>query len=89
MDSEQIQNFLSQKASGKIKYVKIDFTKRDSIFGLFLDQEKDFKELSHKNFWRIVPQKHLDSYHKTKDVNLARIFNGAEITRLSLWEDQF
>ena len=89
MNSEQIQNFLSKNISEKSQYVKISFQKRESLYGLFLTGEKDFKDLSVKNFWRIVTQKNFDNYSKSKDVNLSRIFNGSEITRLSLLASEF
>ncbi len=89
MNSEQIQNFLSKKISDQNKYVKISFQKRESIYGLFLTDEKDYKDLSSKNFWRIVTQKNFDEYSKSKDPNLSRIFNGSEMTRLSLLTDEF
>jgi hypothetical protein len=84
MNSEQIQNFLSKTASGKNQYVKINFQKREAIYGLFLTNERDYKDLSTKNFWRVVSRKNIDQYNKSGDVSLARIFNGSEITRLSL-----
>lgn len=89
MNSEQIQNFLSRNASGRSQYVKISFQKRDAIYGLFLTDEKDFKDLKTKNFWRIVTQKNFDAYSKSKNINLSRIFNGSEMTRLSLLNDEF
>ena len=89
MNSEQIQSFLSEKISNKNKYVKISFQKRDSIYGLFLTDEKDYKDLSAKNFWRIVTQKHFDEYNKSKNPELSRIFNGSEMTRLSLLTEDF
>ena len=89
MNSEQIQSFLSKNISEKTPYVKISFQKREALYGLFLTGEKDFKDLSVKNFWRIVTQKNFDNYSKSKDVNLSRIFNGSEITRLSLLASEF
>ena len=89
MNSEQIQSFLSKNISEKTPYVKISFQKRETLYGLFLTGEKDFKDLSVKNFWRIVTQKNFDNYSKSKDVNLSRIFNGSEITRLSLLASEF
>jgi hypothetical protein len=88
MNSEQIQNFLSTKISKKNQYVKISFQKREPVCGLFLTDAKDHNDLSKKNFWRIVTQKNFDQYNKSEDVNLSRIFNGSEITRLSLWADE-
>ena len=88
MNSEQIQAFLSKNVSSKDQYVKISFQKRETVNGLFLTGEKDYKELSSKNFWRIVTQKNFEQYNKSKDVNLSRIFNGSEISRLSLMKDE-
>jgi len=89
MNSEQIQSFLSKNISAKDRYVKISFQKRETVFGLFLTEEKDYKELSSKNFWRIVTQKNFDQYNKSKDLSLSRIFNGSEISRLSLMKDDY
>jgi hypothetical protein len=89
MHSEDIQKFLSTKATGKDTYIKIDFRTRESIYGLFLTGDQDFKDLSSKNFWRIVTRKHFDQYSKSRDSNLGRIFNGAEFTKLSLLTDDF
>jgi carboxypeptidase C (cathepsin A) len=89
MNSEQIQSFLSKSTTDKNPYVKVSFQKREPIYGLFLTTERDFKDLSTKNFWRIVSKKNFDQYKKFKDVNLSRIYNGSEITRLSLLTDEF
>jgi len=43
----------------------------------------DYQDLRSKNFWRIVTNANIELWEKTRDVNLARIFNGAEFTRLS------
>ena len=88
MTSDEIKTFL-KRTTEKNNYVKIDFSKRDSLYGIFLTAEKDFPDLSSKNFWRIVTRKHFDEYTKTKSVDLARIFNGSEFTRLSLVTDGF
>jgi hypothetical protein len=92
MNTEQIQKFLSNSTKGDNKdhkYVKIDFKTRDSIYGLFITETADFKDLTSKNFWRIVTRKHFDDYNRSKNMDLARIFNGAEFTRLSLLTDAF
>jgi hypothetical protein len=89
MNTEQIQTFLSRKISEKSKYVKIQFQKREAIYGLFLTDEKDYKDLSAKNFWRIVTQKNFDEYNKSNNASLARIFNGSEMTRLTLLTEEF
>lgn len=89
MNSEQIQIFLRKTASEKSQYVKISFQKREPIYGLFLTNEKDYQDLSTKNFWRIVSRKNFDQYKKSGDVNLSRIFSGSEMTRLSLLAEEF
>jgi isocitrate dehydrogenase len=88
MNPEQIKKFIDSKISLKNKYVKIEFSKREPIYGLFIT-DGDYKDLSAKNFWRIVTKKNLDAYDKSKDVNLARVFNGAEFSKLSLLSDEF
>lgn len=87
MHADDIKKFLD----GNVKdntYVKIDFPKRDSIYGLFI-KDNDFRDLSNKNFWRIVTRMHFDEYNQTKNSNLAKIFNGSEFSRLSLLNDEF
>ena len=79
MTTEEITKFIEK--SPENSYVKISFKKRDSIYGLFV-KGKDHIELSAKNFWRIVTKSHLDEYKKTKNMNLAKIFNGAEFSKL-------
>lgn len=88
MNSEQIKNFITTKVTGKNQYVKIEFSKRDPVYGLFIT-DADYKDLSAKNFWRIVTSKNFDAYNKSKDNNLAKIFNGTEFSRLSLLNDEF
>jgi hypothetical protein len=88
MNAEEIQKFLETKATSGNNYVKIDFKKRDPIYGLFVI-DNDFNDLSSKNFWRIVTRKHFDEYNKSKNINLARIFNGSEFSKLSLLTDDF
>jgi hypothetical protein len=88
MNTEEIQKFLQTKATSTNNYVKIDFKKRDPIYGLFVI-DNDFNDLSSKNFWRIVTRKHFDEYNKSKNINLARIFNGSEFSKLSLLTDDF
>jgi hypothetical protein len=88
MNSEQIKNFVENKTTDKNKYVKVEFSKREPIYGIFITGA-DYKDLSSKNFWRIVTSKNFDAYNKTKDINLARIFNGSEFSKLSLLSDEF
>jgi hypothetical protein len=88
MNSEQIKKFVETKVTEKDKYVKIEFSKRDPIYGMFIT-DTDYQDLSAKNFWRILTSKNFDAYNKNKDVNLARIFNGSEFSKLSLLSDEF
>ena len=62
--------------------LNIHFRQRDTIRGLFLKGD-DYSDLRSKNLWRIVTNANIERWEKTKDVNLARIFNGVEFTRLS------
>ena len=87
MQIEEIEHFLA-KSSAKHDYIKIAFRKRDSFYGIFLKGD-DFTYLKSKNFWRIVPQSQLSAFNKSKDVNLARIFNGSEMTRLTWYKESF
>lgn len=88
MSNEEIAKFLDTKTSEKNNYVKIDFKKRDSIYGLFI-KDKDYSDLKSKNFWRIVTRQHFDEYSKSKNTGLAKIFNGIEFSKLSLLNDDF
>jgi len=81
MTNDQIGKFL--EAGHLTKHnVKIDFKTRQSIVGLFI-KTNDYDELKSKNFWRIVSETHIDNWKTSHDNNLAKIFNGAEITRLT------
>jgi len=80
MTYEEIRKFIVQKQPGNSP-VQINFKTRRTLKGVFL-QLPDFDELCRKNLWRIVSESYIESYLSTKDVNLGRIFNGAEITRL-------
>ena len=88
MNTEEIQKFIESKTTPQNNYVKIDFKKREPIYGLFV-VDADYQDLKSKNFWRIVTRKHFDEYSKSKNINLAKIFNGAEFSKLSLLTDDF
>lgn len=81
MTNEQIEKFIEPKHLSH-NSVKIDFKTRNSIIGIFIEAA-DYKELKSKNFWRIVSEKHIKEWKGTNDNSLARIFNGAEFTKLS------
>jgi len=82
MTSDQIQKFIEPKHLATHS-VKIDFKTRNSLTGLFI-QANDYKELKAKNFWRIVTGPNIEIWKTSKDTSLARIFNGAEFTKLSV-----
>jgi len=62
--------------------LNIHFRQRETIKGLFIKTE-DYNDLKSKNLWQIVTNANIERWEKTKDMNLARIFNGVEFTRLS------
>lgn len=82
MTNEQIEKFLYPNHISK-QQVKINFKNRNPIVGLFIEW-KDTGELKEKNFWRVVTQKNIDAWQKSKDMNLVKIFSGNEFTKLAL-----
>lgn len=88
MNSEDIEKFLNKNALQENECVQIKFRQRDSIYGLFV-KDNDYAYLKTKNFWRIVPQAKLDAYKSSKDINLARIFNGTEFSKLTTYKESF
>jgi hypothetical protein len=82
MTSEQIEKFIGGSKDAHQEPAKIFFKTRSTVEGVFI-KTPDYMELKRKNFWRIVSVKNLDDYRSSNDVNLSRIFNGAEFTRLS------
>lgn len=81
MNIEEIEKFLNNDSHNNNELVRIDFKKRDPIYGLFI-KSKDYDDLKSKNFWRIVTKTNYEQYTKTKDINLARIFSGSDFSRL-------
>ena len=81
MTNDQIERFLQANYIDKAP-VKVSFKSRKPVVGLFI-KTADYGVLKSKNFWRIVGELNVESYKKSKDLNLARIFSGSEITRLS------
>ena len=88
MNSEDIEKFFEKKAILNEDCVKISFKTREAMYGLFL-KDAEFNYLKAKNFWRIVPQSQLDAYKLSKNPALARIFNGAEISKLATYQESF
>lgn len=81
MTNEAIIKYIETK-NHTDKPLNIHFKQRSTITGLFI-QGNDYQELRMKNFWRIVSSPNFEQWKKTKDMNIARIFNGTEFTRLS------
>lgn len=81
MTTDQIEQFLEKKQLEK-QLVRISFKNRAALTGIFI-RSYDYNELKSKNLWRVVWESNVASYKKTEDINLARIFNGIEITKLS------
>lgn len=81
MTNDKIEKFIECKPKKNAK-VNIHFKQRATVKGLFIRTD-DYEELKSKNFWRIVSDSKVDEWEKTKDSSLARIYNGAEFTRLS------
>lgn len=87
MNIEDIQKFLDSHPANENEFVKITFKKRNAIYGLFVRNHRDYADYKSKNFWRIVPQSQIDTYLKTKDAGLAKIFSGSDFTRLTVCEN--
>ena len=83
MTIELISRFLEAEKISANKSIKIDFKKRNTIFGLIV-RANDFDDLKSKNFWRIVPLASIDDWNSSKNINLAKIYSGTEFTKLSL-----
>jgi hypothetical protein len=81
MTNKQIEDFFTNNKTIN-RTIKIAFKSRNPVEGIFIET-RDYDELKSKNFWRIVSNTHVDNYKKTKDINLSRIFNGSEMTKLS------
>ncbi len=81
MTNDKIEKFIECKPKNNAK-ASIHFKQRATVKGLFIRTD-DYEELKSKNFWRIVSDSKVEEWEKTKDTSLARIYNGAEFTRLS------
>jgi len=81
MTNDVIEKYLAPRNQNE-KEMKIFFKQRSTITGLFV-KANDYEELRSKNFWRIVTSHNVETWKKTKDINLAKIFNGTEFTRLA------
>jgi hypothetical protein len=83
MTTEQIEYFLSANRSSANRPSLVFFKKRNTFEGIFI-QASDYTELKKKNFWRIVAATRIEEYKQSKDINLSRIFNGSEFTKLAV-----
>ena len=79
---EQISKFIETEQLNN-PFIKVEFKKRNTITGLFV-KLADYDELKAKNFWRLVTETNLEQWHKKKDINDVKLFNGSEFTRLSV-----
>jgi hypothetical protein len=81
MTNEAISKTVEAKKNPE-KPLNIHFKQRTTITGIFV-QGNDYADLKSKNLWRIVTERNFDAWKRTKDMNLAKIFNGADFTRLA------
>jgi len=82
MTYEQVEDVI-KKRNTTISTFQIRFKTRESMKGIFI-KTSDYSELSRKNLWRVVSESRMDSYMKSQDESLARIFSGSEFTKLEL-----
>ncbi|HET6252937.1 MAG TPA: short-chain dehydrogenase [Puia sp.] len=82
MTVEQIEHFLDDNPIEKNRTSRVFFKARNTFEGLFI-QAPDYMELKKKNFWRLVSASRMEEYRQSKDINLSRIFNGNEFTKLA------
>ena len=81
MTNDVIEKYLAPRNQNETE-MKVFFKQRSTITGLFI-KANDYDELRSKNFWRIVTAANMDNWKKTRDINLAKIFNGTEFTKLA------
>jgi hypothetical protein len=81
MTSEMIEKFVEGKGR-QDSAIQIHFKERSTITGVFI-RTADYGELKMKNLWRIVSHGKIEEWNKTKNIDLARIFNGLSFTRLT------
>ncbi|HJS52979.1 MAG TPA: hypothetical protein VJ765_00505 [Chitinophagaceae bacterium] len=81
MTTEMIEKFIENK-DRKNSTVQIHFKERSTVTGIFI-RSADYGELKLKNLWRVVQHGRIEEWEKTKNVDLAKIFNGLSFTRLT------
>jgi hypothetical protein len=80
MTNEAITKLI-ESHNGSEKALNIHFKQRTAIIGKFV-KGYDYRDLKAKNLWRIVTERHFEAWDRTKDIALAKIFNGVDFTRL-------
>jgi hypothetical protein len=83
MNTEMIAKFCETQKIPNDNCIRIDFKKRNPLFG-FLVQAGDYEDLKSKNFWRIVIHSNIQNWQKSRDMDMAKIYNGSEFTKLSV-----
>jgi hypothetical protein len=82
MRQEEIEKMLGRSSAAN-PVVVVNFKTRKAIKGFFV-KAPDYQELSKKNLWRIVYEAKIGQYNQSHDLDLAKIFNGAEFTKLEV-----
>ncbi|HNP23297.1 MAG TPA: short-chain dehydrogenase [Panacibacter sp.] len=82
MTNDAIAKFCETQNVPANNCIRIDFKKRNPILGLFVEAN-DYEELKSKNFWRIVMRANIDEWKRTKNIEMAKIYSGSEIVKLS------
>lgn len=83
MTNDIIAKFCETQNIATGNCVRIDFKKRNPILGLII-QAGDYEDLKSKNFWRIVIRANMEVWQRTKNVEMAKIYNGSEFSKLSV-----
>ena len=81
MTTEMIEKFVEGKGR-EDSTINIHFKERSTVTGVFI-RTPYYGELKMKNLWRIVSHAKIEEWRKTKNLDLARIFNGLSFTRLT------
>lgn len=85
MNNQNIEKFCETKNTDWKNCLRIDFKKREPLYG-FIVAASDYDYLKEKNLWRIVLVPNMGKWQNTHNLDFAKIFNGDEITKLSLSE---
>ena len=81
MTTDIIEKYVEDTVRKNI-VINIHFKERNTVAGVFV-RGNDYEELKKKNFWRIVSPANMQNWSKTKNINFARLYNGAAFTKLS------